>query len=49
MSITSSMIEEISELRARVNYLEGLIDFLYDHVNNIEDLETLYEQQEKQD
>lgn len=34
----------VVELRGRVEYLEGLIDFLYDHVPNIEDLETLYEE-----
>ena len=39
--MTASMTAELTD---RIEYLEGLIDFLYDHVPNIEDLETLYEE-----
>lgn len=41
--MTASMVQELKD---RIDYLEGLIDFLYDHVPNIEDLESLYEKQE---
>ena len=36
-----------TELRIRLEYLEGLIDFLYDHLPNLEDLESLYEEQQE--
>lgn len=38
--MSTSMTQELYD---RIEYLEGLIDFLYDHVPNIDVLETLYE------